>query len=100
MEGDAGAPLNEEETNILAEIYPKVKPYMRQEGIDAIEAQGTHIIDDHEPVTPLVNNRECAYVYFEDNTAKCAIEKAHLEGDIDYKKPISCHLYPLRMDMH
>lgn len=97
VEGDVGAPLLEEEVDLLKDLYPKVKPYMRKEGIEAIEAQGTHVYDEHDPVTPLVNNRECAYVYFEDQMAKCAIEKAYLDGEIDYKKPVSCHLYPLRI---
>lgn len=97
VEGDAGAPLLEEEKKILEDIYPQVKPYMRQEGIEAIEQQGAHVLDEDEPVTPLVNGKECAYVYFEKDVAKCAIEKAYIEGDITYKKPISCHLYPIRI---
>lgn len=99
VEGDAGAPLDEEETHILKEIYPKIKPYLRPEGIQAIEEQGTHTVDfDGDLVTPLVNNAECAYVIFEPNGfTKCAIEKAYEDGVIDYQKPISCHLYPIRI---
>ncbi|MBV7440570.1 DUF3109 family protein [Weeksellaceae bacterium TAE3-ERU29] len=99
VEGDSGAPLNEDELEILDDIYDKVKPYMRKEGIEAIEEQGRYIKDfEGDWVTPLVNNAECAYVIFEDNgMTRCAIEKANSDGVIDYKKPISCHLYPIRL---
>lgn len=98
VEGDAGAPLDKDEVEILETIYPKVKPFLREEGIQAIEAQGTSIttvFGDLE--TPLVNGAECAYVTFNDNgTALCGIEEAYNKGEIDWKKPVSCHLYPIR----
>ncbi len=99
IDGDAGAPLEKEETKILEEIYPKVKPFLRQEGIDIIESQGTWITSDFgELETPLINNADCAYVIFdENNTALCAIEEAYNQGVIDWKKPVSCHLYPIRV---
>jgi hypothetical protein len=99
VEGSSGAPLDEDELDILDAIYDKVKPYMRPEGIEAVESQGTYIKDiDGEFVTPLVNEAECAYVWFDENgIAKCAIEKAYRQGDISFAKPISCHLYPIRL---
>jgi len=99
VEGDAGAPLDEEETHILDEIYPKIKSYLRPEGIQAIEEQGTYTLDfEGDLVTPLVNNAECAYVIFDEKGyTKCAIEKAYEDGVIDWQKPISCHLYPIRV---
>ena len=99
VEGDAGAPLDEDETKILDEIYPKIKPYLRPEGIQAIEEQGTYTLDfEGDLVTPLVNNAECAYVIFDKKGyTKCAIEKAYEDGVIDWQKPISCHLYPIRI---
>ena len=99
VEGDAGAPLDEDETKILDEIYPKIKPYLRPEGIQAIEEQGTYTLDfEGDLVTPLVNNAECAYVIFDEKGyTKCAIEKAYEDGVIDWQKPISCHLYPIRI---
>ncbi len=97
--GEAGAPLEEDEVAVLEEIYPKVKPFLRKEGIEAIEQQGTSIMSDFGDLeTPLVNGAECAYVVFDDkNTALCGIEAAYLEGKINWKKPISCHLYPVRI---
>lgn len=99
VEGDAGAPLTEEETKILEDIYPKVKPFLREEGIKSIEKQGVYITsEDGELETPLVNNAECAYVTFNDSgTALCGIEEAYNKGVIDWKKPVSCHLYPIRV---
>jgi len=97
--GDAGAPLDEPELDILNSIYPKVKPFLRPEGIKAIEEQGTHVLSDfEEPETPLVEGKECAYVNFSDHgTALCGIEMAYRAGEIDFKKPVSCELYPIRV---
>ena len=97
--GEAGAPVSEEETKIMKEIYPKVKPFLRPEGVASIEAQGTHIITAlGELETPLVNGKECAYVTFTDQgIASCGIEDAYNAGEVDFQKPISCHLYPVRV---
>ncbi|WP_034060911.1 DUF3109 family protein [Lacinutrix jangbogonensis] len=99
IDGDAGAPLTVEETHILEAIYPKVKPFLRQEGIDVIEAQGTSVkTATGELETPLINGADCAYVIFDEkNTALCAIEEAYNQGEVTWKKPISCHLYPIRV---
>lgn len=99
VEGDSGAPLNKPELKILEEIYPLVKPYMTPEGIATVEEYGTWVEDlDGDLTTPCVGgNKECAYVMWENGISKCAIEKAYLEGKINWKKPISCHLYPIRI---
>lgn len=99
VEGEAGAPLTASEVTLLKEIYPKVKPFLRKEGIEAIEQQGTHIETEYGSLeTPLVNGGECAYVTFDERgTAKCGIEDAYNAGAIDFQKPISCHLYPIRI---
>lgn len=99
IEGSAGAPLEENEVTILEEVYDKVKPFLRKEGIRAIEQQGTSITSDFgELETPLIEGEECAYVIFDKKgTALCGIEEAYNKGLIDWKKPISCHLYPIRV---
>ena len=98
IEGDAGAPLDEHETIVLQEIFSKVRPLMIPEGIQTVEEEGAWVHDMHgEPVTPLVKGKQCAYVYYEGAVAKCAIEKAFASGIIDFRKPISCHLYPIRV---
>ena len=71
---------------------------MRAEGVKAVEENGISYLDDGEQVTTLVNKKECAFVFFDkNNIAKCAIESAHLKDKIDFIKPISCHLYPIRV---
>ena len=96
--GDAGAPLSEVEVNILEEIWPMVKPYLRQKGIDAIEVVGKSVTDfEDENVTPLIGNEECAYTILEGNILMCGIEKAWSEGKISFRKPLSCHLFPARI---
>lgn len=99
IDGDAGAPLEEEETEILVSIFQDVKPFLRAEGIEAIEEQGTFIRgEDGEWETPLVNGSECAYVIFSENgITKCGLEEAFNKGATTWKKPISCHLYPVRV---
>jgi hypothetical protein len=98
IHGDSGAPLEENEVGLLEQLFFKIKPYLRKVGVTAIEKQGTSVIDsDGDKVTPLVNNKECAYVVFEAGIAKCAIEKAFLDNEITFRKPISCHLYPIRI---
>ncbi|MFN8357310.1 MAG: DUF3109 family protein [Spirosomataceae bacterium] len=99
VEGDAGAPLEVSELPILDKIFSKVKPYLTEAGIKAIEEQGRYLKDaDGDYETPTVNGRECAYaIYDERGILKCAIEQAYNDGKIDFKKPISCHLYPIRV---
>lgn len=98
IEGDGGAPLTKEEIQIIEENLPQIRPFMRPEGIAAVNAFGVAYEDqEFEPATTLVEGKECAFVYFDKtNTAKCAIEKAQREGKIDFIKPLSCHLYPIR----
>lgn len=101
VDGDAGAPLDEAETKILQEIYPKVKPFLRPEGVKAIEAQGTFVIgEDGDFETTLIEGKDCAYVIFDGKTALCGIEQAYNQGIIDWKKPVSCHLYPVRVKQY
>lgn len=98
VDGDAGAPLSKEETQILEEIYPKVKPFLRKEGIEAIEAQGAWVKgEDGDFETPLIDGKDCAYVIFDGKTALCGIEQAYNQGIVTWKKPVSCHLYPIRI---
>ncbi len=97
VHGDSGAPLTDDEAELLEQEYSNIKPYMRDEGIESVENQDVWVIDlENEKVTPLINDAECAYVYFEDGIAKCCIEKAYNDGKTIFRKPISCFLYPIR----
>ncbi|MEL6592587.1 MAG: DUF3109 family protein [Bacteroidota bacterium] len=99
VEGDLGAPLEREELEIMDQIYEEVEPYMREEGKRVVQEQGKYVLDfTREYSTPLVEGRECAYVTFnEQGLALCAIEQAWADGKIDFQKPVSCHLYPIRI---
>lgn len=98
VEGNAGAPLEHDEARIIAGEYAVYKPYMTTEGVAAVGQQGFAVIDrDGDLVTPLVGDAECAYSYNEDGVTLCAIEKAYLEGGTTFRKPVSCHLYPIRV---
>lgn len=96
--GDAGAPLDEAEIAILEDIWDEVKPYLPKDGVKAIEKQGVFVIDeDGDYTTPLVKGKHCAFTIFDDGIAKCGIEQAFYDGKVNWKKPISCHLYPVRI---
>ncbi len=99
-EGDYGAPLEAEELRLLADIYPIVAPRLLPEGRAAIEAQGLFVEapDGHGPAATLVDSGACAYLTRNDQgVALCGIEQAYRAGEIDWPKPISCHLYPVRV---
>jgi hypothetical protein len=100
-EGDSGAPLEASELPILKSIFNNIKPYMSPAGIAAVEAQGTSVWYEEagEWGTPLIDNGPCAYMGYDGiGIAKCGIEQAHKAGVTDFKKPISCHLYPIRVE--
>jgi len=98
IHGDSGAPLEESEAQALDKYFEKIRPFMRPEGIAAVEESGCHYIDDeHDTVTMLIGGAECAYTVFDaDGITWCAVEKAFLAGEVPFRKPISCYLYPVR----
>lgn len=99
--GDAGAPLEEDEIAVLHDELDNFRPYMTDRGIETIEEQG---VFDYDPngrfVTPLVNDGECAFANFIDGIAYCAIEKAFFDKKTHFRKPVSCHLYPVRITVY
>jgi hypothetical protein len=96
--GDSGAPLSADEAIILEEIWPAVKPFLRPEGIAAVEEIGRSTRDfENDRVTPLIGNKECAYTIIRDNIFMCGIEQAWFDGKIKFRKPLSCHLFPARI---
>lgn len=97
--GEAGAPLEKDEVTFLEKNYSKIKPFLNKKGIKSIESQGVFVKGlDGDLETPLVEGKECAYTVFSDSgVASCGIEKAYQQGVINFQKPISCHLYPVRV---
>ncbi len=99
VDGEAGAPLEEQELELLKQSFESVKGFLRKEGLEAIEEQGLYTTNElGENETPLIKGKDCAYVIYDENErAMCGIEEAYNQGAIDFKKPISCHLYPVRI---
>jgi len=99
VEGEVGAPLEEEELAILEDIYEQVAPYLSKAGRRTIQESGKYVYEEEDGyATPLINGLECAYTVFDDQgIAHCGIEKAYQDRKIDFRKPISCHLYPIRI---
>lgn len=98
-DGDAGAPLEKQELEHLINMFHEIEPYLTKEGKKEIERQGKYYFDtEFGWVTPTVEGRICAYGFRDENgIIKCGIEKAFLEGKITWKKPSSCHLFPIRI---
>ncbi len=98
-EGDAGAPLENEELQIIADSFEKIKPYLPAESIKEVEAKGYYqYSQEFGWVTPTMHNDNgiCVYAFRDDKgIIKCAFEQAYYDGLISWKKPISCHLYPI-----
>jgi Protein of unknown function (DUF3109) len=97
VEGDEGAPLSKEEAGTLKQIYDKVKPFLADEGIRTIAESGLIINTSKGLRTNLMKNGACVFVQKENGIEKCGIEKAWQVGEIVFRKPVSCHLYPVRV---
>ncbi|HEU4633721.1 MAG TPA: DUF3109 family protein [Flavisolibacter sp.] len=98
-DGDAGAPITKEEKKILDDHINVIKPYLTPEGLQEIQRKGNYLYDrEFGWVTPTVDGKICAYG-FRDNQGiiKCGIEQAYYDGKLEWKKPVSCHLYPIKI---
>ena len=99
VQGESGAPLTRREADQLERAWTEVKPLLSEQGVKEVESQGFAITDsDGDLVTPLVDGKECAYTVFDERgMASCGVEQAYLAGKTDWRKPLSCHLYPIRV---
>lgn len=97
VDGDAGAPLSKDELDKLNAVYDKVVPYLDDESLRELERQGRYVYDkEFGWVTPTIESKVCVYgIRDEQGIVKCGIEQAYLDGKIKWKKPISCHLFPV-----
>jgi len=101
VEGEGGAPLEKEECEILKQEAKNIAPFLNAEGLIAIEKQGHYLSKKDGFKTPLIRGKACAYTIFDKKgIAQCAIEKAWEAGKTNFQKPISCHLYPIRLKKH
>lgn len=102
VEGESGAPLENEEVEILEKILPAVWDDLSPAAQELIKEQGVaYKDDDGDMVTSIINGKDCVFTYYDETgICKCAIEKAYKAGKIDFYKPISCHLYPIRLEQY
>ena len=102
VEGDSGAPLEDEEVKLLEEVLPLVWDDLSPKAKEIIKKQGVaYKDDDGEMVTSIVNGKDCVFTYYDESgVCKCTVEKAYREGKTDFYKPISCHLYPIRLQRY
>jgi Protein of unknown function (DUF3109) len=101
-EGDFGAPVDEDEMRIMTREYSKIRPFLREEGQSVIDTEGVYQVfkdgDDTQYGATLLSDGRCAFLTFgSGGVAQCGIEKAWKAGATDFRKPISCHLYPIRV---
>ena len=97
VDGDAGAPLENDELDKLNEVYDAVLPYLNETSKKELERQGRYVYDrEYGWVTPTINSKVCVYgIHDKDGVVKCGIEQAYIDGKVKWKKPISCHLFPV-----
>ena len=102
IEGEAGAPLEKKEYKLLRKILPVLWNDLSPAAQVVINKQGIGYIDrENDIVTSIVNGKDCVFTYYDtDGICKCAIEKAYNEGRTDFMKPVSCHLYPIRVKQY
>lgn len=97
VEGDAGAPLLKEEIKVIGDLLEEIKPFMCEEGLEMLEEGFWEKDFDGDLCTKIIDGRECVFVKYENGVALCAIEQAYNQGKIGFRKPVSCHLYPIRV---
>ncbi len=98
FEGDHGAPVLEEEVEEMERNYEAAKKYLDKRSIDIIERDGFIEEKEDGKYTRCIEHKDCVFVYYgDDDIAKCAIEKAYHNGESSFRKPVSCHLYPIRV---
>lgn len=99
IEGDAGAPINDDELNEIEKILPIVLPRMSRKARKVVEQQGLSYIDPSgERVLSIVDNRECVFMQRDENRCcYCLLEQAYEQGLTQWRKPVSCALYPIRL---
>jgi len=97
IEGGRGAPLEDHEVLEVEKAYLAVKQYLSPESIRVIEQQGLYEGEPGHLATTCIGDRECVFAFFEDGIAQCSFERAYRAGQIVWQKPLSCHLFPLRI---
>jgi hypothetical protein len=97
IESDYGAPLNEDEIGEIEKILPIVREYLPENHLSEIDKNGFYEIKEGEKLTTSFENKACVFVFWENGIAKCGIERAYFDGKVSFRKPVSCHLFPIRV---
>jgi hypothetical protein len=99
VEGDSGAPITTEEAEIIERLYPLFEEYLSDANKAEIARQGFSLIDqDGDLVTPIIGKNECVFTFVDDSgITLCAIERAYFQKNTEFRKPVSCHLFPIRI---
>jgi len=97
LQGGRGAPLRDEEVSEIQHVLPFIKQYLNEDHLRVIDKYGIIEGNQGNYATTCVNDRACVFVYYEGDIARCSIERAYLEGRVQWRKPISCHLFPIRV---
>jgi hypothetical protein len=95
--GEFGAPVLDEEVPLLEQSLEVVKKYLSKKSLDIIDKNGVVEGFAGAYTTVCIDKKDCVFVYYDGVVAKCSIEKAYLEGELNFRKPISCHLFPIRV---
>ncbi len=95
--GDSGAPVTLEEIEEIEKSYPIFKKYLSDKSINYIESNGYWEKDGEEYLLNCIDKKDCVFVFYEGDVAKCSIEKAYHNNEIEFRKPLSCHLFPIRV---
>jgi len=97
MESEFGAPLKSKEIQKIERLLPEIVDFLSEKSINEIEEKGFWEKKDDELLTRSIDNKDCVFVFYENEIAKCAIERAYHDKKTDFIKPISCHLFPIRV---
>ncbi len=97
MESLYGAPITQDEIEIITKHLNEIIAYLPPEHVKEIDKKGFWVKQHDELMTRSMNNRECVFVFYDGDVAKCGIEKAYYDKKIDFIKPVSCHLFPIRI---
>lgn len=97
MKGGAGAPLSDDEVQLIKDSVAPASKYLSMESLHAIARQGVIAGEKGDYTTQCINDADCVFVFYENGAAKCAIERAYFNGETTFRKPLSCHLFPARI---
>ncbi|MFO7791133.1 MAG: DUF3109 family protein [Bacteroidales bacterium] len=99
VEGDSGPPLTESENEKIREIFPAIKQKMKPKSVIRAQHHGISYLDQENERVAMIheNSGECIFAVQENGITKCIIENLYFDGKLDFRKPLSCHLYPIRI---